>query len=108
MKFGGNTGAVNTFTGLDVANLTGGILNAENLFTGDNFACFSFLLLQQGIPNFLDLAINDLAPATDLVNDALAPVTGNLSCPQLGNFSFGIFDQFPGYKYSPTGPDTNY
>ncbi|KAF2167170.1 hypothetical protein M409DRAFT_54361 [Zasmidium cellare ATCC 36951] len=108
LKFGGNTGKVNTFTGLNVANISGGILDVSTLFTGDNFACFSFQLLQQGIPNFLDNAINDLAPVTDLINKYVGPIVGGLSCPQLGNLSIGLFDQFPGYKYSPTGPDTNY
>ena len=37
---GGNTNGVNTFTGVDVGNLTGGVINAQNLLDGDNFACF--------------------------------------------------------------------
>lgn len=68
----------------------------------------SYQLLQQGIPNFLNTAINDIAPATDLVNKYVGPIVGGLSCPQLGNLSIGLFDHFPGYKYSPTGPATNY
>ncbi len=37
---GGNTNDVNTFTGLDFGDLTGGVINGENLLLGDNFACF--------------------------------------------------------------------
>ena len=68
LKFGGNLGAPNTFTGLDVSNLTGGVYNAQDLFKSDNLACFSFSILQQGIPNFLSTALNALAPATDFIN----------------------------------------
>lgn len=65
-------------------------------------------LLQQGIPNFINKLVNDLSAATDLVNKYVGPIVGGLSCPELGKFQFGLFDHFPGYKYSPTGPDTNY
>lgn len=108
LKYGGNTGTPNSFVGLDVANLTGGVYNAQNLLDGNNFACFAFSLAEQGIPDFLNPAINDIAPVTDLVNQYFAPIIGNLSCPQQGQYDIGLFDQFPGYKYSPDGPATNY
>jgi len=68
LKFGGNAGTPNSFVGLNVANLTGGVFNAEDLFQGDNLACFSFSVLQQGIPNFASDALDDLGPITDLIN----------------------------------------
>lgn len=108
LKFGGNTGTPNSFVGLDVENITGGAFNAETLLEGNNFGCFAFNLAEQGIPDFLDNIVNDLTPITDLVNQYIGPVIANLSCPQLGQFDLGLFNQFPGYKYSPTGPDTNY
>jgi hypothetical protein len=107
-RSGGNTGKVNTFTGVNVADLTGGAFSDSTLFQGNNFACFAFSLLQQGIPNFLNNPLNDLAPVTNLINKYVGPIVGGLSCPQQGAYSFGVFDHFPGYKYSPTGPDTNY
>lgn len=108
LKFGGNTGKVNTFTGLNLANLTGGILNVETLFSGDNFSCFTFQLLQQVLPDFLTGILNGLSPITKLLNGVLTPITGSLSCPNLGKLDVGLFDQFPGYKYSPNGPATNF
>lgn len=93
LKFGGNTGQVNTFTGLNVANLSGGILSAETLFTGDNFACFTFQLLQQAIPDFINPTLNNLAPVTDLINKYFGPIVGGLSCPALGKLDVGVFDQ---------------
>jgi hypothetical protein len=39
---GGNTGGVNTFSGFDPADITGGVYNFQNLLDGkgDNFICF--------------------------------------------------------------------
>lgn len=108
LKFGGNSGTTNSFVGLNVANLTGGVYNAQDLFHGDNLACFSFSVLQQGIPDFLSKTINDLSAVTALINKDVGPLVGGLNCPQIQGQSTGLFNQFPGYKYSPTGPDTNY
>ncbi|WPH01851.1 Hypothetical protein R9X50_00470500 [Acrodontium crateriforme] len=108
LLLGGNTGTVNSFTGVDFNDLTGGVLNAQTLFEGNNFACFTYQLLEQGIPNFSTGLLNDLKPITDLLNSAIGPFLGGLSCPQFGQFNTGIFDHFPGHSYSPTGPDTNY
>jgi hypothetical protein len=107
-KFGGNTGKVNSFTGLNVADISGGALSTSTLFQGDNFACFSFQLLQQGISDFARNALNNLAPLTALVNKYVGPIVGGLTCPQLGKFDMGVFDQSRGYTYRPNGPATNY
>jgi hypothetical protein len=40
LSVGGNTNGVNTFVGLDVGDITGGVINGQNLLQGDNFACF--------------------------------------------------------------------
>lgn len=40
LNIGGNTNGVSTFTGLDIGDLTGGVINGQNLLQGDNFACF--------------------------------------------------------------------
>ncbi|KAJ5760956.1 hypothetical protein N7520_008112 [Penicillium odoratum] len=108
LKIGGNTGSVNSFTGVEVSDLTGGVLDAGNLFEGDNFACFVFSLLQQGIPDFLKGPLADIFNATSFLDPFLAPILGKLECPELGQYDQSLFNHFPGYTYSPTGPDTNY
>lgn len=40
LSIGGNTNGVDTFVGLDVGDVTGGVINGQNLLQGDNFACF--------------------------------------------------------------------
>ncbi|CAG8071900.1 unnamed protein product [Penicillium salamii] len=108
LKIGGNTGKVNSFTGVNVEDLTSGVLNAKNLFEGDNFACFAFVLLQQGIPHFLKGPLEDINNATSFLAPFLEPLLGKLTCPELGKFDQSLFNSFPGHKYSPTGPATNY
>ncbi|KAF2755744.1 hypothetical protein EJ05DRAFT_540403 [Pseudovirgaria hyperparasitica] len=109
LKFGGNTGKPNTFTGLNVADLSGGVFNARDLFVGNNLACFSYSVLQQGIPNFANPLLNGVNRILGFVVDKVKPnLLGGLSCPELGSQSAGLFNQFPGYKYNPSGPGTNY
>lgn len=40
---GGNTGTVDSFTGVDFANLTGGVFNAETLLEDNNLFCFAMV-----------------------------------------------------------------
>lgn len=40
-KVGGNTGKTNTFTGVDVSDLTGGAFNSKTLLEGNNLGCFT-------------------------------------------------------------------
>ena len=47
LDVGGNTGTTNSFTGVDIADLTGGVYNAQNLLEGDNALCFSYQFAQQ-------------------------------------------------------------
>jgi hypothetical protein len=68
LKFGGNAGTTNSFVGLNVANLTGGVYNAQDLFQGDNLACFSFSVLQEALPDFLSTTLNGLSTITSFVN----------------------------------------
>ncbi|KAI9798241.1 MAG: hypothetical protein M1835_002727 [Candelina submexicana] len=51
---GGNTGGPNTFTGIDIGNMTGGVFNSENLQDWNNFACFQYRLLQEALNSQLN------------------------------------------------------
>ncbi|KAL9076215.1 MAG: hypothetical protein Q9157_003750 [Trypethelium eluteriae] len=108
LKIGGNTGTPNSFVGVSVENLTSGVYNAETLFEGDNFACFAFNVAEQGLPDFLQGAGSALNNATAFLQQYLSPITSELNCSQLAQYDAGVLNSFPGYHYSPTGPDNSY
>ncbi|KAI9728366.1 MAG: hypothetical protein M1828_003766 [Chrysothrix sp. TS-e1954] len=108
LRFGGNTGTPNSFTGVSITNLTGNLYNAQTLFTGNNFACFTFQLTQQAVPDFVKGPLSEINAATKLLNANIDPLLAPLACPQLGKYDQGLFNSYPGRTYSPTGPDTNY
>ncbi|KAF7196971.1 Dothistromin biosynthesis peroxidase dotB [Pseudocercospora fuligena] len=98
LRIGGNTGTTNSFTGVDVGNLTGGVFNGASLFQDNNLACFAFRAAQAGSIDELNGVLNTIgnliSPLTDQLNTALSA----LSCPQLSNYNSQLFSLFPGYK----------
>lgn len=103
-RFGGNTNGVNTYTGIDIADFTGGVYNAQNIFKGDNFGCLFFQFLQEGVPTQLQGGVNDVGAATSLLNQYIPSYFKKLQCPQLGKFDGSVFQPYTGYNYSPTAP----
>lgn len=98
LKFGGNTGTTNSFTGVDIGNLTGGVFNAQTLLQGDNLACF---MLQAAMSvSLADLGglVGVLGPLLDPVLQPLKSATSTLACPQLKEFHSELFSIFPGYQ----------
>jgi hypothetical protein len=45
-NIGGNTGTVDSFVGVNVDDLTGGVLNAQTLLEGNNLFCFAMVRMQ--------------------------------------------------------------
>ena len=104
LKFGGNTGKVNTFTGVDIGGLTGGVFNGATLLNGNNLACFAYQAAQAA-------GIAELKGVTGILGSTLAPVlnfitsaTSGLSCPQLKTYNTAVFAKYPGYKKYATVP----
>ena len=86
-----NTGQPDSFVGIDVASLTGGIFSSANLLKGNNLACFVYQISALAKP---DILLGLLTTLLDIVNNAVAA----LSCPQLKNFDQSVLKQFPGYN----------
>ncbi|KAF2485952.1 hypothetical protein BDY17DRAFT_245395 [Neohortaea acidophila] len=102
-RFGGNTGKVNTYTGIDLANYTNGVYNADNLFQGNNFACFVYQNIQQGQPDSVNA--NPLASTVaGIFTPYLNKVFGGITCPQLQSLNDNNLGVYPGHKYSPNPP----
>lgn len=100
LDVGGNTGTVNSFTGLDLQSLTGGAYNAQTLLQGDNLICFAFQAAQQAAPDLLKGLGGVLTSALSQLDAAFTSVFAELSCPQLMTIDDSQFAQFPGSKIS--------
>jgi hypothetical protein len=103
IRIGGNTGTVNSFAGVSLGNLTGGIFELETLAEGNNAACF---LLQASLAGLPDAADPLLGAVGSILNWALSkfkPLQDKFGCPQLLEFDNTLFNQFPGYGYAPKG-----
>lgn len=108
VRFGGNTGNVNSFTGVDITDLTGGALNGASLFEGNNLAYFMLRASQQAVPDAADPALGALGSALNFVTSQIAPIQSKLSCPELGKFNSAFFSQFPGASYKAQGQKTSF
>jgi len=98
LDVGGNMGSVNSFAGVDIANLTGGVLNSESLLQGNNLACLAYQASAQVKPDVVLGAVNQLT-------DALGNLSTKLACPQLAALDESQLQMFPGYTRSGVGSD---
>lgn len=81
LSIGGNTGQVNTFTGIDLSDLTGGVLNSQTLLEGNNLVCFSLEIAKTLGPNSLSTLYRSLATPINLISAAIAAPLLDLACP---------------------------
>lgn len=102
LDIGGNLGEVDTFTGIDITNLTGGIYNLETLTEGNNLACFGFEIAVQFLPDLIEGLLTDTY-AMGILGELLTNATYGLDCPQLDTIDTSQFAQFPGYADSYDG-----
>lgn len=96
---GGNTGKVNTFTGVDIQKLTGGAFNAQSLSQGNNLACFAMEFAVQAAPDAIRCSgvLGDVEAQMAKLNAQLGKSLAGLSCPQIKNPNNKQFSKFPGY-----------
>jgi urea transporter len=101
VQFGGNTGTVNSFVGVDPSDISGGVYTSTTLLQGNNLSCFFFQAAQQAIPSVLRGILSNITPVLNVLNGAINPVLSVLNCPALLTFDQSAFEQFPGYGYHP-------
>lgn len=95
LSVGGNTGQVNTFAGVDFANLTGGVFSTSTLLEGNNLGCFvlqAVMLLP--IAGLLEGVLDELV---EMVN----PLLQAWDCPKLTQMDVSLLERFPGYSRYP-------
>ncbi|KAL3420535.1 oxidase [Phlyctema vagabunda] len=109
-SIGGNTGTVNSFTGIDLADLTGGVFNLSTLLEGNNLLCFVFEALKFITPNSLSGLFATLDVPLKMVLDAISVPLLDLACPAFDDLKIGgkdwtegIVELYPGAKMSSGG-----
>lgn len=97
LKLGGNTGKVNSFAGVDVGAITGGVYNVLDLLAPDKLVCFLFQLLQTAVPDMLQggLLGGLLNIALRLLTTTLVPLF-DPKCPGINQYNGELFKKFPG------------
>ncbi|KAM5341513.1 hypothetical protein ACJ41O_014544 [Fusarium nematophilum] len=110
LSIGGNTNGVNTFTGINLADVSGGVLNGKNLLQGNNLICFALNAVKTVSPNALSSLYATLSSVTDLLFAALEPVMGAMNCAVYDDLSvngtnwFEFNEEtFPGFKKAGGG-----
>ncbi|QRV75403.1 peroxidase family 2 domain protein [Ceratobasidium sp. AG-Ba] len=96
LSIGGNTGKVNSFAGVNVGDITGGVYNSANLLEGNNLPCFAFQAAQQAIPDVLKGALGNSTAGLGLWTTKFAPILSSLDCPELTKYDPSIFGTYPG------------
>lgn len=106
LSVGGNLGETDTFTGIDPADLTGGVYNADMLLEGNNAICYATQLALMAAPTILQGLFADVETALGKLTSAIDDATGSLDCAKLNEIDTSQFDQFPGY--TKLGSDGTY
>ena len=107
---GGNTGEVNSFSGFNLGDISGGFVNsAQDLSDPQKMGCFISQAIQADVPSFLDKVFTGaaLTQALALIPTMLMPALAPLgSCPNLppGKSVMQYGKGYPGAQFMTTGP----
>ncbi|GIZ46056.1 hypothetical protein CKM354_000919600 [Cercospora kikuchii] len=96
IRFGGNTGTVNSFVGVDTGDLTSGAFNGASLLEGNNLSCFFLQASQAGLADAIDPLLQPIGQIQNFLNAQLGPQISALGCPPLASFDNSLFGNFPG------------
>lgn len=113
-QVGGNTGTVNSFSGVDLGDITGGLINSvDDLSDPAKLGCFLSQAIQADVPSFLDNVFEGaaLASAQSAIATTLLPALAGLgACPNLpaGKSVFVYGAQFPGAQFASSGSRNPY
>ncbi|KAF5004926.1 hypothetical protein FDECE_8597 [Fusarium decemcellulare] len=102
-SIGGNLGEVNSYAGVDLSDVTGGVLNLTKLLKGNNLLCFVFEVIKTAAPNSLSTIFKIIETPLRMITDTLGAAILDLSCPAFNDLTVGgksldeaLKDKFPG------------
>jgi hypothetical protein len=107
---GGNTGEVNSFSGVNLGDISGGFVNAvEDLQDPQRLGCFISQMVKADTPSSLSNVLEGaaLVSALALIDTQLVPALKNLgSCPNVpaGKSQNEYAGKFPGAQAPVSGP----
>ncbi|KAL1587622.1 hypothetical protein WHR41_03651 [Cladosporium halotolerans] len=106
-SIGGNVGSVNSFTGVDLDDILGGVINAGQLLEGNNLLCFVMQVVKMASPNYLSNIYKTLEAPLDLIQQIVKIPLLSLDCPVWDDLTMGgeplwdaLQNKFPGAKKS--------
>ncbi|KAH7067630.1 hypothetical protein BKA63DRAFT_452533 [Paraphoma chrysanthemicola] len=99
IRIGGNTGTTNSFAGVDLTDLTGGVFNLGALAEGNNAACFLLQASLAGLPDISNPLLGAVGSVLGWATQQLGPLSRKYGCPQLATFDNQLFNPFPGARY---------
>jgi hypothetical protein len=108
-KVGGNTNGVNTFTGVDLGDISGGFFNAQSFTDPAKLGCFISQNIQAEAPSSLEAVftgatlVQALAQIPIKLLPALAPLGSCTGLPK-GKTVSQYGNGFPGAKIQNSGP----
>lgn len=103
-SIGGNTGTVNSFTPLNLTDITSGLLNAETLLEGDNLVCFVLQVVKTFSPDSLSPLYATLGEVLGLLTDTLGNVLTDLVCAPFEDLQYGGQPLWDGLLDTYAGP----
>lgn len=88
VSVGGNTGTVNSFTGIDLGDITGGAYGVGDLADPTKFSCFFYQLMLAVVPDILRSRFLDgvIETALGLLSTTLDPFI-DPECAKIGRFT---------------------
>lgn len=106
-SIGGNVGTVNSFTGVDLSDITGGVLNAGKLLESNNLLCFALQIVKMASPSYLNNIYATLDKPLKLITKILSVPLQDLDCPVWDDLTMdgkplwsALQEKFPGAKRS--------
>lgn len=101
LSIGGNTGTVNSFSGVDITNLTNGLFNSASLLDADNLGCFIKQNAMAAIPDILEGILSPdssiLGQVAGVLDDLLDTILPGVTCPTLSAINVDQYSDYPGY-----------
>lgn len=99
LSFGGNLGKVDTFAGVDVTDLTGGVFNFEHLLDQNQLFCFLLQTTQAAGPDLLGTTFSQgaITKAFEPLADKIQNLLFGKTCSQLTKVDWALFNKYPGY-----------